>query len=81
MQEKGSLPNFEPFVDAAHAAAFLDIRRKALLELARRGKLPAHPVGTGQRRTWKFRLSELEHWMLTEVNSTQRLRPVSRRFS
>jgi hypothetical protein len=72
---------FEPFVDAERAALFLDMRRKTLLELARKGKLPGHPIGSGQRRMWKFRISELEQWMATEVNSTQRLRPVSRRIS
>jgi len=29
------------------------------LELARRGELPAYPLGQGQRRIWRFRLSEL----------------------
>jgi predicted DNA-binding transcriptional regulator AlpA len=72
---------FEPFVDAERAALFLDMRRKTLLELVRKGKLPGHPIGSGQRRMWKFRISELEQWMISEVNSTQRLRPASRRIS
>ena len=71
----------EPFVDAERAAAFLDMRRKTLLDLARKGKLPGHPIGFGQRRMWKFRISELEHWMQTEVHSAQRLRSCSRRVS
>jgi hypothetical protein len=29
------------------------------LELARKGELPAHPLGNGTRRIWRFRLSEL----------------------
>jgi integrase len=49
-------PVQEPFVDAECAASFLCMRRKTLLELARRGKLPGHPVGSGQRRMWKFRI-------------------------
>jgi len=71
----------EPFVDAGRAAAFLDMRRKTLLDMARKGKLPGHPVGLGQRRMWKFRISELESWMQSEVNSPQRLRSCSRRIS
>jgi len=72
---------FEPYVDANNAAAFLAMPRRTLLDLARRGKLPGHPVGSGPRRTWKFRISELESWMQTEVTSGQRLRTCSRRIS
>ena len=49
----------EPFVDAAKAAEFASMRRRRLLELARRGLIPAHPIGDGQRRVWLFRLSEI----------------------
>jgi hypothetical protein len=71
----------EPFVDAERAANFLSMRRKTLLELARRGKLPGHPVGSGQRKMWKFRISELDHWMSAAVNLSQRPGPCSRRIS
>lgn len=58
----------EPFVNANRAAAFLDIPRKTLLGLARRGKLPAHGLpGKGKKKNWRFRLSELDRWMRTEV--------------
>jgi hypothetical protein len=50
---------FEPFVDAAAAGNFLCLRPRRVLELARRGLIPAHPLGNGQRRVWRFRLSEL----------------------
>ena len=49
----------EPFVDAVQAGEFLRLRPRRVLELARRGVLPAHPLGVGQRRVWRFRLSEL----------------------
>ena len=49
----------EPFVDAAQAADFLALTRRHILELARAGQLPAHPIGNGARRVWRFRLSEL----------------------
>lgn len=73
--------SFEPYVDAVRAAEFLAMPRRTILDLARRGKLPGYPVGSGQRRTWKFRVSELEYWMQTEVHSAQRLRTCSRRIS
>jgi hypothetical protein len=49
----------EPFVDAARAAQFLNLRPRRLLELARKGLIPACPVGDGQRKVWRFRLSEI----------------------
>lgn len=49
----------EPFVDANVAAQFLNLRPRRVLQLARQGSIPAYPVGDGQRRVWRFRLSEL----------------------
>ncbi len=49
----------ERFVDAVRAAEFLSLRPRHVLELARAGKLPGHPIGSGARRVWRFRLSEL----------------------
>jgi excisionase family DNA binding protein len=49
----------ERFVDADEAAAFLSITRRRILDLARAGKLPAHPIGDGAKRVWRFRLSEI----------------------
>lgn|GEM_PF-1671050 len=61
---------FEPFVDAERAAAFLAMPRKSLLGLARKGRVPAHGIaGKGRKRVWRFRLSELDQWMQSEVIS------------
>lgn len=50
----------EPFVSADEAAEFLCVRRRYLLELARRGIVGAYALGTGtKRKIWVFRLSEL----------------------
>ncbi|HEV7218252.1 MAG TPA: helix-turn-helix domain-containing protein [Terriglobales bacterium] len=62
--------SLEPFVDAGRAAEFLAMSRKTVLALARKGYLPGHPVGHGVRKAWKFRLSELDHWMQTELISS-----------
>jgi hypothetical protein len=60
----------EPFVDAKKAAEFLNLRPRRLLELAREGSIPAYPVGNGQRRVWRFRLSELASVLVSRaVNS------------
>jgi hypothetical protein len=62
--------NLEPFVDAERAAGFLAMPRKTLLSMARHGKLPAHGLpGKGKRKIWKFRLSELDSWMKSEIIS------------
>lgn len=50
---------FEPYIDADKAAAFLSVQRKTILEWARRGAIPAHPFGTGKRKLWRFKISEL----------------------
>jgi hypothetical protein len=49
----------EGFVDADEAGKFLSLNRRRVLELARAGKLPGHPIGDGARRVWRFRLSEI----------------------
>ena len=50
----------EPFVSAQEAAQFLSVKRRYLLELARRGIAGAYPLGTGSKwKVWVFRLSEL----------------------
>jgi len=53
------MSQIEPFVDVEQAAEFLSIKRRRILEMARAGEIPAHPIGGGKRKTWRFRLSEL----------------------
>jgi excisionase family DNA binding protein len=57
----------EPFVDAVRGAEFLGIKRRRLLELARAGTIPAHPIGNGKRKTWRFRLSELSEALTSQT--------------
>ncbi|SRR5579871_1700585 len=49
----------ESLVTAQEAANFLAVTKRRILELARQGQIPAHPIGNGQRKTWRFRLSEI----------------------
>ncbi len=49
----------ERFVDATRAAEFLGIKPRRVLEMARAGQIPAYPLGSGARRTWRFRLTEI----------------------
>jgi hypothetical protein len=51
---------FEPFVDEYVIAAFLQLRPRHVIELARKGEIPSHPIGN-ERKTWRFRISEISN--------------------
>jgi hypothetical protein len=55
--------NLEAFVDASCAADFLCITTRRLLDMARERQIPAHPLGSGARKTWRFLLSELHDYV------------------
>lgn len=65
--QSSALSTLEPFVDATRASEFLSLRHRHLLELARKGAIPSHPLGNGRRRVWRFRLSELAHSMSNKM--------------
>jgi hypothetical protein len=54
----------EHFVAAEAAAKFLQLTPRRVKELARQGVIPAHPIGEGARKVWRFLLSELYQYML-----------------
>jgi hypothetical protein len=56
----------EPFVTSQEAAVFLRLSVRRVLEMARSGQLPAHPLGNGKRHTWRFRLGELADALLSD---------------
>jgi excisionase family DNA binding protein len=63
----------EHYVDAQKAAAFLGVARRTLNEMARKGEVPAYQWGLGhRRRTWRFKLSELDSYMKSKVGSPGR---------
>lgn len=66
----GVVPALEPYIEAGRAAAYLSMSRKTLLKKARAGRLPGHPIGDGRKKMWRFRISELDRWMQTEVTSS-----------
>ena len=51
--------HLERFVDEHVVAAFLNITPRRVVEMARNAELPAHPIGH-ERKTWRFRLSEVD---------------------
>ena len=62
----------EPYVDVKRAASYLAVAVKTLNEWARLEKIPAYPWGDGLRKTWRFKLSELDEWMRGRINSVRR---------
>jgi excisionase family DNA binding protein len=63
----------EPYVDVKRAASYLSVAVKTLNEWARLEKIPAYPWGDGSRKTWRFKLSELDEWMMQgRINSVRR---------
>jgi len=67
--QSSSIPHIERYVDSKDAAEFLGLHSKTVERMARRGELPGHPVGAGERKRWRFLLSELDAAMRSRVVS------------
>ena len=57
---------FEPLIDSPEAAKLLgNIHVKTLQRYARRGDLPGYQIGN----QWYFRISDLDVWLRSQINS------------
>ncbi len=54
---------FERYVDEEVISRFLQIAPRRVLEMARAGELPSHPLGSGVRKTWRFLISEIDAYL------------------
>jgi excisionase family DNA binding protein len=61
----------EYYVASEEAARFLGLHPRTLLQRARLGAIPAHPLGDGHRKRWRFLLSELDAYMRQRVHSSR----------
>ena len=68
-----ALPH-EKYLAPQEAARFLSLSAKTLTRFARQGIIPAHPIGDGMRRRWRFLKSELDTWMHARIHSNGHLR-------
>jgi hypothetical protein len=68
-------PAFEPYVPPEVVADFLAVKRREILQWARAGLIPAHPLGHGKRRTWRFRLSDVNAAVLSWTRPTRPIIP------
>jgi excisionase family DNA binding protein len=50
------------------AAEYLGLDEKTITRWARCGYLPAHPLGEGKRKFWRFLEPELEEWLAAKNN-------------
>ena len=50
------------------AAEYLGLDEKTVTRWARCGYLPAHPLGEGKRKFWRFLEPELEEWLSAKSN-------------
>jgi len=60
----------EPYVGPDEAAKFLGITRLKVIRMSRAGLLPAHPLASGKRRQWRYKLSQLDKHMQRGVDSS-----------
>lgn len=67
---------FEAYVDEFVVGEFINVKPRRVLELARAGELPAHPLGR-VRKTWRFRLSEIESHLSAQHQSATVKMPVA----
>ncbi len=56
-------------LDAVEAAKIVGMNSRTLVLWARRGYVPAHPLGEGKRRIWRFFESELLEWVERQRNA------------
>lgn len=67
----------ETFVTADEVAEFLKCSRPQVLQLARTGKIPAHPFGFGkERKSWRFLLSQVREAVTAKNVFTSSAAPV-----
>lgn len=55
-------------LDAVEAAKIVGMNSRTLVLWARRGYVPAHPLGEGKRRIWRFFENELLEWVEQQRN-------------
>lgn len=57
----------QPMTPAA-AATYLGLDVKTVTRWARQGYLPAHPLGEGKRKFWRFFETEISEWLAAKTN-------------
>jgi excisionase family DNA binding protein len=58
-------------MDPREAAAYLHLDVKTITRWSRQGYIPAHPLGEGKRKFWRFFGHELEAWLNGQSNGAK----------
>ena len=58
-----------PILTPLSAAEYLGLDVRTVTRWARKGYLPAHPLGPGKKKSWRFFVSELVAWVEDKTNS------------
>ena len=64
-------------LDAHEAAQILRMDKRTLVRWARLGQVPAHPMGEGKRKLWRFLENELLDWVEAQGKHNQKRPPAS----
>ncbi|WP_263359679.1 helix-turn-helix domain-containing protein [Acidicapsa ligni] len=64
-------------LDAKEAAQILRMDKRTLVRWARLGQIPAHPMGEGKRKLWRFVEHELLQWVEARRINCERRPPTS----
>jgi excisionase family DNA binding protein len=68
MQSNADTPITLRPLTPVEAARYLGLDVKTVTRWARQGYLPAHPLGEGKRKLWRFFESELSEWLSIKTN-------------
>ena len=71
MQAMTNLPVVTRPLTPVEAAEYLGLDVKTITRWARQGYLPAHPLGEGRRKFWRFLESELAAWLAAKFNQSE----------
>jgi hypothetical protein len=64
-------PASPKLLTAVEAALVLHMDHRTLIRWARAGYVPAHPLGEGRRRMWRFFEHELLAWVESQSNGRE----------
>jgi excisionase family DNA binding protein len=69
LRSQDCVPVSQKILTPPEAALLLQMDHRTLVRWARTGYVPAHPLGEGRRRLWRFFKDELLDWVESQSNA------------